>query len=91
MNEKWVVVTTEHSGVFFGRVSGPADQKPSIVLEECRCAIRWTGKRGFLGLASHGPEVESRIGATAPRVLLYDITSVASCTNEAVKAWQSFS
>jgi hypothetical protein len=88
--ERWVLVTTEHRGVFFGRVVGDGASKAEIVLEECRCAIYWSGSRGFLGLASHGPEEGSRIGSTAPRVLLHDVTSVSDCTPKAVKVWRGW-
>lgn len=86
-----VVVTTQHRGVFFGHLSSDQDETArSLVLSDCRCAIYWSGKRGFLGLASHGPEEGSRIGATAPRVRLHDVTSVSACTPAAAEAWRAW-
>lgn len=86
-----VVVTTAHRGVFFGFLSADQDESArSLILTDCRNVIYWSGTRGFLGLSSHGPEEGSRIGSTAPRVLLHDVTSVADCTDEAAERWRSF-
>ena len=88
---KDVLVTTAHRGVFFGTLEKgqTGDETKTMALINCRNAIRWTGKKGFLGLASDGPESGSRIGSTAPRVILHDITSVSECSQEAVKAWRA--
>lgn len=87
-----VVVTTVYRGVFFGFLPPGADKLArSLTLENVRNAIYWAGSRGFLGLSSHGPSKGSRIGATAARVLLHDITSVAECTPEAAKVWSEWS
>ncbi len=86
-----VLVTTQHRGVFFGRLEEGQDLNArSLVLLECRNAIYWSGSRGFLGLASHGPESGSRIGTAAPRVLLHDVTSVTTCSEEAAKKWRNW-
>jgi len=86
-----VVVTTEHRGVFYGRLDEDADQAArTLTLYGCRNAIYWSGSRGFLGLASHGPEDGSKIGATAPEVLLHDITSVSRCTDAAAAVWEGW-
>lgn len=86
-----VIVTTEFRGVFYGRLSDDQDEAAkSLVLTECRNAIYWSGSRGFLGLASHGPESESKVGTTAPRVLLHGVTSVTDCTEAAAKAWEGW-
>ena len=85
--ERCVIVTTAHRGVFFGELADDKG-KESVVLDRARNIIRWSGRRGFLGLATYGPEKESAIGATANRILLYDITGVADCTVEAVEAFR---
>ena len=88
---KAVIVTTQHRGVFFGRLENGQDETArSLVLVGCRNAMYWSGTRGFLGLASHGPEPESKIGATAPRVLLHDVTSITDCTDVAAEKWESW-
>ena len=86
---KPVIVTTEHRGIFFGYLDSQ-NGKESLVLKNCRCAIYWSGRKGFLGLASDGPEPESRIGARAESVTLYDITSIADCSDKAVKVWEEW-
>lgn len=89
---KAILVTTEHRGVFYGRVADDADlTQRSLWLTNCRNAIYWSGTKGFLGLASHGPEEGSRIGATAPeRVLLHDITSVSEVSDAAAQVWENW-
>lgn len=87
-----VLVTTQHRGVFFGYLPEGADRSArSLTVQNARCAMYWSGRRGFLGLASHGPEDGSKIGARAPGdVLLHDITSVADVSDDAAKRWESF-
>lgn len=84
-----VLVTTSHRGVFFGELVGKSTGK-QVVLRNARMAIYWTSDcNGVLGLASVGPVSGCRIGATAPRIELREITSVVDCSEEAVKAWRS--
>lgn len=91
MSSKSVLVTTQHRGVFFGELSDDQDRSArSLTLTGCRNAIYWAGKRGFLGLASHGPESGSRIGSAAPSVLLHDVTSITECTEAAAAAWRAW-
>ena len=90
---KPVIVTTKHRGVFFGHLNSDQNEtNNSLVLTDCRNVIHWSADtKGFLGLASDGPGSGSKIGATAPRVLIHDITSLADCTEKASKAfgeWQ---
>lgn len=87
-----VLVTTQHRGVFYGRLKKNANRAArSLILDNCRNVLYWSGKGGFLGLAASGPDAGSRLGATAPSVLLHDITSVTECTPAAARAleeWQ---
>ena len=82
----YVLITTKHRGVFFGQLV--AREGDLVTLENARCAIRWNTDGGFLELAEKGPNKGSKIGATAPRIELYDVTSISQCTDEAVAAWQ---
>ena len=88
MNGKAVLVTTAHRGVFFGTLAEDQDwqNKEKLVLLKCRNIIYWSGKKGFLGVAVDGPESGSRIGSTAEKVLLNNITSVTECTDKAAAA-----
>ena len=88
---KPVLVTTEFRGVFFGRLSEDQDETAkSLVLTDCRNAIYWSGSKGFLGLASHGPGDGSTIGATAPSVRLHGVTSVTECSDAAASKWEQW-
>ena len=85
--ERPVLVTTVHRGVFFGYAT--KTDGATISLRAARCCVYWPSEnKGFMGLASHGPMQGARVGPAAD-IELRDITSVATCTPEAVKAWES--
>jgi hypothetical protein len=83
-----VLVTTEHRGVFFGHLVGEPS-KEKVLLTDARNVLRWTeSERGFLGLASAGPGKNCRVGPKVPELTLWDITSVATVSEEALAAWE---
>jgi hypothetical protein len=85
--ERAVVVTTQHRGVFFGYTDDTTGA--IITLRAARNCLYWSAEqKGFLGLASMGPVRGCRVGP-AVDLELRDITSVAACTPEAVKAWEA--
>ena len=86
-NERAVVVTTTHRGVFFGYAS---DVNGAIIkLRAGRNCLAWSADvKGFMGLAATGPSKNCRVGP-AVDISLRDITSVIECTPEAVAAWES--
>lgn len=85
--ERPVLVTTAHKGVFFGYATDTSGE--TIKLRSARCAVYWpAGAKGFLGLASDGPPSGSKIGPAAD-LELRNITSVAECTEKAMKAWEA--
>ena len=83
-----VLVTTVHRGVFFGYLLGEPS-KERVVLRNARNVVRWSGTRGFLGLAASGPTDQCRIGPRVPELTLWDITSVTTCTPEAVQRMEA--
>ena len=83
---KHVIVTTGFRGVFFGKLAAYNKGARRCTLTGARNIIYWSGKRGFLGIAAHGPEGGSVLGSTAPAIELHKITSVAECTPTATKA-----
>jgi hypothetical protein len=87
MSNKPVLVTTAHRGVFFGLLESRDGN--SVILVDARCAIRWSTTGGFLELAQVGPNKNSKIGATAPRIELFDVTSISDVTEEAAQKWQA--
>ena len=82
-----VVVTTQHKGVFFGYL---VSQKGSTVtISEARNCLYWTPDvKGFVGLATTGPDKGCRIGPAAKKIELFDVTSVIEATPEAVANWE---
>ena len=85
-NERAVLVTTAHRGVFFGYATETGGQ--TIKLRAARNCIYWpTSQKGFLGLAVDGPLDGSRIGPAAD-LELRDITSVAEVTEAAAERWE---
>lgn len=84
---KYVLVTTKHRGVFAGELAERELDK--VTLHHARCAIKWSTTGGFLELAKDGPNRNSKIGSEAPVLELYDVTSIADCTEAAEKAWRA--
>jgi hypothetical protein len=86
--EQPVVVTTAHRGVFFGYTSDPETANP-ITLTQARNCVYWSADiRGFVGLATVGPNNNCRVGPAAPRMVVRDVTAVIAATPEAVAAWE---
>lgn len=85
--ERAVVVTTKHRGVFFGYAKNTDGD--TINLRSGRNCLYWDrAVKGFIGLATTGPIADSRVGPAAD-IEVREITSVAECTTEAVKIWES--
>ena len=84
--ERPVLVTTAHRGVFFGYATETSGT--TIKLRRMRNCIQWRGMKGFLALASEGPNDSCRIGPPADGELR-DITGVWDCTPEAAQRWES--
>lgn len=87
VKERYVLVTTSHRGVFAGWAT--KTDGATIKLREARCCIYWpAGNKGFLGLAAEGPKSGAKIGPAAD-IEVRDITLVAECSPEAIKAWEA--
>ena len=87
MDTKYVIVTTTHRGVFFGRLERYDEDKKIAVLCDCRMAIYWGTTNGLFELANTGPTPKSKISAPAPTVTLHDCTSLIDVAADAVAAW----
>lgn len=80
-----VVVTTAHRGVFFGYADDTNGEH--IALKRSRLCIYWSADvKGFMGLAANGPSKSCRIGPEAD-ITLRNITAVLEVTPEAEQAW----
>jgi hypothetical protein len=85
--EKPVLVTTAHRGVFFGYATDIAGD--TIFLRAARLCVYWSADmKGFMGLASIGPSDTCRIGPPAD-ITLRSITAVVDVTPDAVERWES--
>ena len=83
--ERAVLVTTAHKGVFMGFAS--AVDKVSMKLRAARLCVYWSADlRGFMGLATNGPNSNCKIGPPAD-IELFDITSVTEVSPEAEDKW----
>lgn len=86
-SKRYVMVTTEHRGVFAGFATNTDGD--AIKLEQARNCIYWSASmKGFLGLASSGPDSNCKIGPAAD-IELRKITSVVEVTPEAQKKWEN--
>jgi hypothetical protein len=86
-NERYVLVTTEHRGVFAGYAT--QTDGDVIKLRAARNCIYWsTDVKGFLGLASNGPTRDCKIGPAAD-LELRKITAVAEVTADAQAKWEN--
>lgn len=84
--ERPVIVTTAHRGVFFGFAEDTTGE--TIALKRARLCVYWSSDvKGFMGLASGGPTKSCKIGPPAD-ITLRAITSVLEVTPEAVAAWE---
>lgn len=83
-----VIVTTEHRGVFFGYAS---DTDGDVIeLRRARLCVYWSADvKGFMGLAANGPSKGCRIGPAVGSIELRKITSVLAVTADAVAKWES--
>ncbi len=83
--EIYVLVTTAYKGVFAGYAT--ETNSKTIRLRDARNCIYWPASvGGFVGLASTGPNKDTKIGPKAT-MTLHDVTAVLECTPEAEQAW----
>jgi Domain of unknown function (DUF6948) len=84
--ERAVLVTTAHRGVFFGYASETSGE--TIKLRAARLCVYWSADlRGFMGLASAGPNGSCKVGPAAD-LELRNITAVVEVSEAAVKNWE---
>lgn len=90
-NQKPVLITTQHRGVFFGMVANDADLTPKTLtdIKQARMAIYFGTEKGVQQLADTGPTKDSRISAPSDIEVLHDVTGVFTVTPEAMDKWIS--
>lgn len=85
--ERAVLVTTAHKGVFFGYSSDTGGS--TIKLRSARLCVYWSADlHGFMGLASHGPNGNCKIGPPAD-IEVRDITAVVEVVPAAAEKWEA--
>lgn len=86
VKERAVVVTTAHRGVFFGYTESANGDV--IKLRRGRLCVYWSSTcKGFMGLASEGPDKDCKIGPAAD-IEVRSVTAVLEATDEACAAWE---
>lgn len=86
-DERAVLVTTAHRGVFFGYASDTDGE--TIALKRSRLCVYWSADvKGFMGLAAGGPTKGCKIGPPAD-ITLRNITAVVEVSGPAVEAWEA--
>jgi len=82
-----VLVTTAHRGVFFGHAADTTGE--TIYLQNARLIVYWSkAMKGFMGLASIGPDAACRIGPPAD-ITVRNITAVVEITDDAVQNFEA--
>lgn len=85
--ERYVLVTTEYRGVFAGYAVDTSGE--TIHLRAAHNCVYWSAAmKGFLGLASIGPDANCRIGPMAD-IELRKVTAVVEVTETARLRWES--
>jgi hypothetical protein len=85
-NERPVIVTTEHRGVFFGYATDTSGDR--FMLRRARMAIYWGTTRGLMQLAETGPTSSSKISARAD-LDVRKVAAVFEVTPEAAAKWEA--
>lgn len=86
-DKKFLLVTTEHKGVFAGY--GVPTTNKVIRLEQAQMCVYWSSDvHGVIGLASTGPTSDCKIGPPAPAITLQGVTSVMECSKDAEAKWK---
>ena len=86
MEQKAVIVTTKHRGIFCGLLNADtAAEAQTVTLNRCRMAVTFKNT-GAVGLAQ-GPT--GRVSGMAPSAEIRDITAIFDCSEEGWKAWDA--
>ena len=87
--KRYVVITTDKKGVFFGVLDKWLQKEAIAILKNAKMCIYWSADtKGVLGLAGIGPQEGSRLTPEIPQIELNGVTSIMDCTKEAVKQWK---
>ena len=86
--QKPVVVTTAHRGVFVGLLE--ASTVDTVTMTNAHMVVYYSaGTRSVMGLASKGPQRGSKVSPAVARIVLRNVTAVIDATPEAQAQWES--
>jgi hypothetical protein len=64
------------------------EKDDSVVLADARCAVYWAAPtKSLFGLASHGPDKESRISRPCKIVKIRNVETLIDVSDKAYQAW----
>jgi small nuclear ribonucleoprotein (snRNP)-like protein len=86
-NSKSVIVTTEHRGVFYGKLKSYDEDRRAAVLDNALMIIHFGTTQGLFQLAATGPTASSRLSAIAPSVRLEKTVSIIGVSAAAEESW----
>lgn len=85
----YLVVTTEHKGVFAGYGNPKLVKNKTIRLTQARMCVYWSSDvKGVLGLAANGPTSGCKVGPPVPAITINALTSVMECSKTSAEAWE---
>jgi len=88
--KRFVMVTTEHKGVFAGTLVKYDSEHEVAVIKDARMLVYWSSDtRGVLGAAAKGPGRSCRVSPAVPKIQLNAVTSVIDCTDNAKAMWEA--
>jgi hypothetical protein len=86
---KPVLISTNNRGIYYGYLV--ENHAPDhVTLERARvCAVWDTGEKGYLYMATHGPEGVAMVSPAVGSMEVYGVATIAECSPEAAEAWDA--
>lgn len=84
---KSVIVTTEHRGVFYGKLKSYDEAKRVAVLDDALMVIYFGTTQGLFQLGATGPTASSKLSAKVPDIRLEKTVSIIGVSAAAEEAW----
>jgi hypothetical protein len=87
---QFVVVRTEHKGLFCGELTFRSADDSRVTLKDARQIVYFEAKtKGSLGIAGGGVSRDSRVSPKAPSISLRGVIEIMEATPQAVAAWEA--
>lgn len=86
----FVVVRTEHRGIFCGELTFRSADDSRVTLKDARQVVYFEAKtKGSLGIAGRGVSKDSRVSPKCPSISLRGVIEIMEATDAARAAWES--